>query len=82
MSQHEVEADRALIESLGGPTRVARLLSYPERGGAQRVQNWLTRGIPSHVKVNRPDLFMRKSEGMVPGVPASTTGDQPAGQEA
>lgn len=75
MSQHEVEADRALIESLGGPTKVARLLRYPERGGAQRVQNWLTRGIPSHVKVSRPDLFMRKAEEVVPGAMA-------VGQEA
>lgn len=50
--------DRKLIEDLGGPSRVAELLDFPKRGGAQRVQNWLTRGIPARVKVEHPDLFM------------------------
>jgi hypothetical protein len=50
--------DADLIATLGGPTRVADLLGLPKRGGAQRVQNWLYRGIPSAVKCKRPDLFM------------------------
>lgn len=50
--------DKALIEQLGGPTRVAELLGYDKYGGVQRVHNWLTRGIPPAVKVERPDLFM------------------------
>lgn len=52
--------DRALIEELGGPAKVAEMLGYDKRdGGVQRVSNWLTRGIPAAVKVERPDLFMR-----------------------
>ncbi|WPB58612.1 hypothetical protein [Xylophilus sp. GOD-11R] len=54
-----MDDDTNLIKRLGGPTRVAELLGYDKaRGGVQRVQNWLTRGIPSSVKVERPDLFM------------------------
>ena len=50
--------DSQLIENLGGPTKVAELLKFDKQGGVQRVQNWLTRGIPAHVKVNYPHLFM------------------------
>ncbi len=51
--------DAVLIRQLGGPARVAELLGYDKaKGGIQRVQNWLTRGIPPRVKLERPDLFM------------------------
>lgn len=51
--------DAELIRAYGGPSRLAELLGYDkERGGVQRVQNWLTRGIPSGVKLMRPDLFL------------------------
>lgn len=50
--------DADLIQKLGGPVKVACLLSLPKYGGAQRVQNWMTRGIPAAMKVQRPDLFM------------------------
>lgn len=50
--------DKAMIRDLGGPAKVAELLGYEKDGGVQRVQNWLSRGIPSSVKVERPDLFM------------------------
>ncbi len=51
--------DRKLIENLGGPSRVAELLGLDKsKGGAQRVQNWMTRGIPPKVKLSRPDLFL------------------------
>ncbi len=53
-------SDKELITQLGGPTAVARLLGYPPPDGARRVHNWLRRGIPAHVKVQRPDLFMRE----------------------
>lgn len=55
MSKH---TDADLIRKLGGPTKVANLLALPKFGGAQRVQNWMARGIPSAIKVKRPDLFM------------------------
>jgi hypothetical protein len=51
--------DAELIKDLGGPAQVAVLLSLDKRkGGVQRVQNWITRGIPAAVKLNRPDLFL------------------------
>ena len=53
-------SDAQLIKDLGGPAKVAELLGYEKaQGGTQRVQNWLTRGIPSHVKVKHPELFMQ-----------------------
>ena len=54
-----IEADRITIAGLGGPSRVAELLGYEkQQGGTQRVCNWLARGIPAAVKVERPDLFL------------------------
>ena len=55
----QMEADRQLIESLGGPARVARMLGYEKHGGVQRVQNWMTRGIPARVKLQHPAIFLR-----------------------
>lgn len=50
--------DRAVIESLGGPAEVARKLGLdPNKGGVQRVQNWMTRGIPARVRLNHLDVF-------------------------
>ena len=54
-----LDADRALIESLGGPAKVAELLGYEKEGGPQRVNNWVTRGIPAGVKLNHPDIFLK-----------------------
>ena len=51
--------DKKLIESLGGASKVAQLLGYPRLGGAQRVHNWMTRGIPAKVKVDNPHIFLR-----------------------
>lgn len=51
--------DSTLIDGLGGPAAVAKLLGYDKvSGGTQRVHNWRTRGIPAKVKVERPDLFL------------------------
>lgn len=53
--------DKALIAALGGPAKVAELMGYDKAtGGVQRVHNWLERGIPSKVKLERPDLFLRQ----------------------
>ena len=51
--------DKKLILSLGGPTKVAGLLGLKKSGGVQRVQNWMTRGIPAKEKLARPDLFLQ-----------------------
>ena len=53
--------DAELIRQLGGPTKVANLLGYQENGRTQRVQNWMTRGIPSSVKVQFPKIFLSKA---------------------
>ena len=50
--------DKETIERLGGPAKVAELLGLDKHGGTQRVHNWIARGIPFRVKVERPDLFM------------------------
>ena len=54
-----MKSDSQLIDDLGGPARVAERLGYDKLGGVQRVQNWKTRGIPSKVKLEHPDLFLR-----------------------
>jgi hypothetical protein len=50
-------SDRSLIKALGGPRRVAALLGYEPEGGFQRVNNWLKRGIPYKVWVERADVW-------------------------
>lgn len=51
--------DSELIRMLGGPTKVAEMLGYDKaKGGVQRVQNWIERGIPPRVKLDHPDLFL------------------------
>lgn len=52
--------DSQIIHELGGPAKVAELLGYEKDGGTQRVHNWITRGIPSKVKVDHPELFMSR----------------------
>lgn len=67
--------DAELIDSLGGPAELAKLLGFKKPGAVQRVHNWRSRGIPSKVKVDRPDLFMR------PDVPWGVLREQVAAQE-
>lgn len=55
----QIQADAERIRSLGGPTEVAEMLGFDKaQGGVQRVQNWLTRGIPSKVKLDHPHIFL------------------------
>jgi hypothetical protein len=56
----DLTPDKELIETLGGPAKVAELLGYDKEGGAQRVNNWLTRGIPARVKLDHPEIFLRE----------------------
>lgn len=51
--------DAELIKELGGPAKVAERLGYDKHGGTQRVQNWISRGIPPRVKLDHPDVFLR-----------------------
>jgi hypothetical protein len=53
-----MKTDGEIIKDLGGPAKVAELLGYEKHGGTQRVQNWISRGIPPKVKIERPDLFL------------------------
>jgi len=55
--------DERRIRILGGPTRLAKLLGY-DAGGVQRVANWVARGIPAKVKLERPDLFLVPLEAL------------------
>ena len=51
--------DAELIESLGGPTAVARLLALTDEGAVQRVSNWKRRGIPAKVRLEHRAVFER-----------------------
>lgn len=56
-AMEHLHPDAALIERLGGPAQVARMLGF-EVHGTQRVFNWMRRGIPPAVKLDRPELFL------------------------
>ena len=47
--------DKQIILALGGTSAVAKLLGTSQ----QRVNNWMTRGIPPKVKLEYPELFLR-----------------------
>lgn len=51
-----MEPAKKVIERLGGASRLAERLGYG-KGGAQRVHNWMTRGIPAKVILDNPDIF-------------------------
>lgn len=52
-----IRRDAKMIKALGGPSAVARRLGIADR---QTVHAWITRGIPSHVRVRHWDLFGAK----------------------
>ena len=55
----QIESDNRLIAALGGPAAVARLLGLQGRHAVQRVSNWRIRGVPSDVKIQHPEVFLR-----------------------
>jgi hypothetical protein len=58
--------DKKVIADLGGPAEVARALGLdPANGGVQRVHNWMTRGIPSAIRLDHLEYF-----GQAPARPA------------
>lgn len=54
----QIAEDQALIEQLGGPSQLAKLLGFKKPGGVQRIQNWKVRGIPALVKLAHPHIFL------------------------
>ena len=52
--------DAEIIESLGGAAALAKRLGYKNPDGARRVHNWKSRGIPAQVKLDHPQIFLRK----------------------
>lgn len=52
--------DSQLIDYLGGAAKLAATLKMKPPGGRFRVQNWKTRGIPAKVKLEYPEIFLRK----------------------
>jgi len=46
-----------IIDSLGGPKKVAQLLGITVPGAIQRVSNWKRRGIPPAVLIRHPRVF-------------------------
>jgi hypothetical protein len=66
----DTHPDKTRILALCGPTKVAKMLGYDQKpGGPQRVQNWMHRGIPSHVKVAFPHLFLQPAAAGAPTTP-------------
>jgi hypothetical protein len=63
--ENTMSDDKKLIEELGGPSKLCELLGYAKHGGVQRVQNWLVRGIPPKVKLERPELFLNRASELV-----------------
>jgi hypothetical protein len=57
-TKSQIEKDAELIESLGGPTTVARMLGFEGLAGSRRVFNWTKRGIPAQVRIDHPDIFL------------------------
>ena len=54
----KLHPDSDVILAFGGPTALAKKLGMdPSTGGVQRVQNWMTRGIPRAVKWDHQDVF-------------------------
>lgn len=53
----ELHPDATLIDALGGPSAVARLLDFDKPGSVQRIQNWKYRGIPEVIRLRRQDVF-------------------------
>lgn len=52
-------SDAELIDSMGGPATVARLLGIHDEHAAQRVSNWKKRGIPARVMLEHRLIFER-----------------------
>jgi hypothetical protein len=74
-------SDADLIDSLGGPTRVAQLLAWTDAGAVQRVSNWKRRGIPPRVRLDYPGVFAPDRVD-APAVPTAAEREPAQPQEA
>lgn len=52
-----MKTDVQIIDELGGPSAVAKILGFSPKIGTQRVYNWKTRGIPAAVRLENIDIF-------------------------
>ena len=50
--------DAQLIDSHGGPAKLAEKLGWSESKAIQRIHNWKSRGIPAAVKLKFPLIFL------------------------
>jgi len=62
MNTKQIELDRELIKKLGGSTVLAKKLGFTN--GKQRVHNWISRGIPSYIKLSYPKIFLQKNKNV------------------
>lgn len=49
--------DQQTIKRAGGPAKMAELLGFDKKNGTARVSNWLRRGVPAQIKIDRQDIF-------------------------
>jgi len=56
MNKTQIDDDKALIAKLGGATILSKRLGFQS---AQRVHNWMYRGIPASVKLTYPKIFLK-----------------------
>lgn len=56
--------DAQLIEVLGGPAAVAKLLRLSSIHGVQRVHNWKKRGIPAKVRLDHSKVFSKAEKAI------------------
>lgn len=53
--------DSEVIKALGGPSALAKKLGFGPFG-AQRVQNWMYRGIPALIRLKHQSLFRKAKQ--------------------
>ena len=62
MSKSEkIRQDKELINLLGGPAKLAKLLNFEKSGSVQRIFNWTVRGIPPAIKLEYQKIFLVKN---------------------
>lgn len=69
--------DAQLIDSHGGPVKLAEKLGWSESKAVQRIHNWKSRGIPAAVKLKFPAIFL-SGEYMAPSAQAEPKTEEAA----